>query len=83
MVIQRLLFTDLDNEIKNLAKKNIKVLTYINPYLNTKGSLYREADGLGHFVKNSSGQTYVSDFGEFYCGTIDLTKPAAVTWYKG
>lgn len=66
----------------NLSKRGVKVLTYINPYLNAEGDLFKEADSLGHFVKNSTDQTFVSDFGEFYCGTIDLTNPAAVEWYK-
>ena len=40
------------------------------------------ADELGYFVKNASNQTFVNDFGEFFCGTIDLTNPAAYQWYK-
>ena len=40
------------------------------------------ADELGYFVKNASNQTFVNDFGEFFCGTIDLTNPAAYKWYK-
>ena len=33
-------------------------------------------------MKNASNQTFVNDFGEFFCGTIDLTNPAAYRWYK-
>ena len=40
------------------------------------------ADGHGYFVKNASNQTFLSDLGEFLYGTIDLTNPAAFSWYK-
>lgn len=61
----------------------MRVLTYINPYLNIDGPLFKEADAHGYFVKNTTGQTLIKDFGEFYCGTLDLTYPDAVQWYKG
>ena len=73
----------MDKEIPKLNARGIKVLTYINPYLNIEGPLFKEADALGHFVKNASGQTYIADFGEFFCGTLDLTKDDAIAWYKG
>ena len=40
------------------------------------------ADEHGYFVKNASNQTFLNDFGEFFCGTIDLTNPDAYQWYK-
>ncbi|XP_067943402.1 sulfoquinovosidase-like [Watersipora subatra] len=75
-------YPGLDEEIKKLNARGIKLLTYINPYLNAEGDLFKEADSFGYFVKNSSDQTHINDFGEFFCGTIDLTNPAAVAWYK-
>ncbi|XP_076469178.1 sulfoquinovosidase-like [Babylonia areolata] len=75
-------YPDLKNEVQRLRSRNIRVLTYINPYLNFEGELFKVADERGYFVKNSSGQTFVNDFGEFFCGTIDLTNPAAYAWYK-
>jgi len=62
--------TGLDTEIPKLKARGVRVLVYINPYLNIEGPLFKEADSLGYFVKNSSDQTYIADFGEFYCGTI-------------
>lgn len=72
----------MDKEIPKLNARGIKVLTYINPYLNIEGRLFKEADKLGHFVKNETGQTYIADFGEFFCGTLDLTSEPAIEWYK-
>ena len=60
----------------------VYVLAYINPNLNIEGHLFKEADTLDYFVKNSTGDTYVVNYGEFYCGIIDLTNPEATEWYK-
>lgn len=59
------------------------MLGYINPNLNAKGDLFKEAADKGYFVKNISGLPYLTDFGEFYCGTVDFTNPVARDWYKG
>ncbi|KAK7503683.1 hypothetical protein BaRGS_00005222 [Batillaria attramentaria] len=75
-------YPDLPAEISRLREKGIRVLGYINPYLHQEGELFKVADANGYFVKNTTNQTYISDFGEFYCGTIDLTNPAAYDWYK-
>lgn len=75
-------YPELDMVIKELQEEGVHFLAYINPHLNSEGELFKEADNQGYFVKNSTGQTYVSDFGEFYCGTIDFTNPNAWDWYK-
>ena len=75
-------FTGLDKEIPKLKARGIRVLTYINAYFNIEGPLFKEADALGLFVKNDTNQTYISDFGEFFVGTLDLTNPSATEWYK-
>ncbi|XP_077998213.1 sulfoquinovosidase-like [Glandiceps talaboti] len=75
-------YPNLDKEIKKLKDEGIAVLTYISPYLNKEGDLFKIADANGYFVKTPEGDTYVADFGEFYCGTIDLTNPDAWNWYK-
>ena len=55
---------------------------YINPYLVEGGVLFREAAEKGYFVKNAAGEDYLFDFGEFNCGVVDLSDPAAFSWYK-
>ena len=56
---------------------------YINPYLVEGGQLFREAEAQGYFVRRADGSSYLFDFGEFNCGVVDLTLPAAFDWYKG
>nr|XP_006819720.1 PREDICTED: uncharacterized protein LOC100369482 [Saccoglossus kowalevskii] len=75
-------YPNLREEIQNLKNEGIGVLTYVNPYLNIEGDLFKEGDALGYFVKNTAGDTYVADFGEFFCGTLDFTNPDAYEWYK-
>lgn len=77
------LFKGLDNEIRNLKRQGVHVLAYINPNLNIDGDLYKEGEQLGVFVKNSSGLPYITDFGEFFCATVDLTSESARNWYIG
>lgn len=55
---------------------------YINPYLVEGGVLFNEAAEKGYFVKRADGSDYLFDFGEFDCGVVDLTSPAAFDWYK-
>ena len=75
-------YPNLDTEIVKLKAQGVRVFAYINPNLNREGDLFKEADGQGLLVKNSSGDTYIVDYGEFYCGIVDLTNPEAVEWYK-
>lgn len=55
---------------------------YINPYLVEGGVLFSEAKEQDFFVKRPDGSDYLFDFGEFDCGIVDLTNPAAFEWYK-
>ncbi|XP_070561503.1 sulfoquinovosidase-like isoform X3 [Ptychodera flava] len=75
-------YPNLDKVIQTLKARGIGVLAYISPYLNHEGDLFKIADKNGYFVKTPEGNSYVADFGEFYCGTIDFTNPAAYDWYK-
>ena len=59
------------------------MLAYINPNLNSKGQLFAEASSRQYLVKNETGNTFLLDFGEFYCGIVDMTNPDAYNWYKG
>ncbi|KAJ6636223.1 Sulfoquinovosidase [Pseudolycoriella hygida] len=64
--------------------KNIRVLSYINPSLNIEGNVFKEGEQFGYFLRQEDDlqRTYVQDFGEFYCGTVDVWNSEAVNWYK-
>lgn len=76
------LYPNLSKKISIWEKDDLKFLAYINPYVANDTDMYTEADNKGYFAKNSSGDTYLVDFGEFYCGVIDFTNPKAFTWFK-
>eukprot|EP00939_MAST-03C_sp_MAST-3C-sp1_P003041 g3041.t1 len=46
-------------------------------------NLFREAESLGHLVRNKKNETYLLNSGSetFTFGSIDLTKPSAREWY--
>lgn len=75
-------YPELDSKIGEWNKKDIKFLGYLNPYVVNTGELFAEAQKLGLLAKNSEGEDYLVDFGEFYCGIIDFTNPEGYAWYK-
>ena len=76
----REMYPDLDKAIA--ADANTRWMGYINPYLVEGGVLFNEAQSHGYFVKKQNGEDYLFDFGEYDCGVVDLTMPAAYEWYK-
>lgn len=78
-----LIVIGLDEAIGSLRNQGIQVLVYINPNLNIQGELFKTGDSKGYMLKNNRNVTIMADFGEFRCGTVDLTNPKAFNWYKG
>lgn len=76
------MYPGLPDKISELHERGIRFLGYVNPYLVNDGELYREGKELDVFAKHADGSDYLVDFGEFYCGVVDLTKPEAYAWFK-
>ncbi len=77
------MYPGLTEKIKEYKQKGIRFLAYNNCYLVNDGDLYQQAKEKGYFATAMDGGEYLVDFGEFYCGVIDLTNPEAYDWYKG
>lgn len=75
-------YPKLDQKIVEWKQKGIRFLGYINPYVAVEGQLYKEANEKGYLALNEAGETYLVDFGEFYCGVVDFTNEEATEWYK-
>lgn len=75
-------YPNLKEEIKKLDRENVAFLTYICPFLLENESLFNEAKSHGYLALTKQGSVYKEDFGEFYCGIVDLTNPMAFDWYK-
>ena len=76
------MYPGLPEKIQELNEKGIQFLGYVNPYLVKGSELFEEAQKNGYFAKRHDGTDYLVDFGEFDCGVIDLTDPAAYDWFK-
>ncbi|XP_013409261.1 uncharacterized protein LOC106172883 [Lingula anatina] len=77
------LYPNLDQEIIALRRDHdVHVLGYINPNMNIEGDMYKEAAGKGYVVKNAQNGPLQVNFGDFFCGIVDLTNPEAFEWYK-
>lgn len=76
------MYPQLPQRIKEYEADGKCFLGYINPYLVNDGKLYQEGFEKGYFATDRNGETYLVDFGEFYCGVVDLTNPDAYEWFK-
>lgn len=76
------LYPNLDEKIKELNSKGIKVLGYCNPFLAVEKPLYKEASEKGYCVKNKEGKDYYVTITTFPAAMIDLTNPDAYQWIK-
>ena len=72
----------LPDRIADLAARGIRFLGYVNPYLANDGIQYQEALAAGYLaLRQDSDEPYLVDFGEFDCGVVDFTNPAALDWF--
>ncbi|MBO4893494.1 MAG: alpha-glucosidase [Clostridia bacterium] len=78
----RELYPRLDEKIKELNLKGIKVLGYCNPFLAIEKPLYDEATEKGYCVKDKDGDDYLVKITTFPAAMLDLTNPEAWEWMK-
>ena len=75
-------YPQLPEKMAELKARGIRFLGYINPYLVNDGLSFQEGEEKGYYCKGADGKTCLIDFGEFYCGGVDLTNPEAFHWFK-
>jgi alpha-glucosidase len=74
-------YPGLRQRIAELNDDGIRFLGYVNPYLCVDGPLFEIAEAAGYFATDAAGKTALVDFGEFDCGVVDFTNPAAAEWF--
>lgn len=74
-------YPNLRQKITELGNEGIRFLGYVNPYLCVDGPLFPVAEAKGYFATDNAGKTALVDFGEFDCGVVDFTNPAAADWF--
>lgn len=76
------LYPNLKQQIKTWHDQGLAFLSYINPYVVDDSDMFAQGASQGYFAKDQKGEIYRVDFGEFYCGVVDFTNPAAFQWFK-
>lgn len=78
-----------DQLIDDLDQRDIRMLTYVNPFLVDVSdqsfftrNLYIEAREQDFLVKDAMGMPYAITNTTFDAGLLDLTNPDAVTWFE-
>jgi alpha-glucosidase len=74
-------YPDFVARLAALRARGVRFLGYVNPYLCVDGTLFPEAEAAGLLATDAAGATARVDFGEFDCGVVDFTNPAAVAWF--
>jgi alpha-glucosidase len=75
-------YPDLPARIAELAGRGIRFLGYVNPYIANDASMFAEGADAGYFaLRQDSDEIALVDFGEFDCGVVDFTNPAAADWF--
>ena len=75
-------YPDLPAQIAALADRGIRFLGYINPYIASDAAMFAEGTASGYFaLQADSDDVALVDFGEFDCGVVDFTNPAACDWF--
>ena len=74
-------YPGLAARIAALRTRSIRFLGYVNPYLCADGTLFPEAAAAGYLATDAAGRAALVDFGEFDCGVVDFTNPAASAWF--
>ena len=87
--VDRTLYPDWEQLIRELSAEGVRVLAYFNPFLadpagwpGERRSLYGEAKDRGLLVKKADGSIYAVGNGGFEAGLVDLTNSAARTFLK-
>lgn len=75
---------------EQLEDENIKLMTYINPYLvdvsgksSYRRNMFEEASEAGYLVEKQEGGPYEIEITDFSAAPLDLTNPGARDWMKG
>jgi alpha-glucosidase (family GH31 glycosyl hydrolase) len=83
-------YPDWDSLVESLKQKNIRLMTYVNPFLcddvgqkkNHRRNHFREAAEGGYLVRNRDGEPYRVRISDFSASLVDLTNPGARRWIK-
>ena len=77
-----LLYPKLKDAIRQLRKRGVRFLAYINPYLVKGSRLYKLCEKKNYLIRHRDGSVYHIKSTTFEAGMLDLTDPEAVRYIK-
>ena len=77
------LYPDLPGLIKQLNAKGVRFLGYFNPFIHPQLDQWAEAVKNDYLIRQPDGQPYVPLISVHADSMLDLTNPAAVSWFQG
>jgi alpha-glucosidase len=87
--VDRAHYPDWDALVAELAARDVRVLTYVNPFMVDAGERgpgypnhFAEARARGFLVRAADGNPYMIRNTSFSAGLLDLSSPAARQWIK-
>ncbi|WP_445505412.1 TIM-barrel domain-containing protein [Niallia sp. 03091] len=75
-------FANPKESMEKLAKKGVKTVPIVDPYIQVTANNFNEGDRNGYFVKDASGNTIIYDAWYGKAGLVDFTNPKAVDWFN-
>ncbi|MFS0637879.1 TIM-barrel domain-containing protein [Mesobacillus foraminis] len=75
-------FANPKQSMEELAKKGVKMVPIVDPYIQVTADSFNEGDRNGYFVKDASGNTIIFDAWYGKSGLVDFTNPKAVEWFN-
>ncbi len=75
-------FANPKESMEQLAKKGVKTVPIVDPYIQVTANNFNEGDRNGYFVKDTSGNTIIYDAWYGKAGLVDFTNPKAVDWFN-
>ena len=68
--------------MNTLHEQGFQVMLWICPYFSPDSETFRQLDRKGFFLKDRRGGTYMRRWWNGYSASLDLTNPAAVTYFQ-
>jgi len=75
-------FPDPKGMMDTLHGQGFKVMLWICPYFSPDSETFRLLNRNGYVLKDKSGGPYIAKWWNGHSASLDLTNPAAVTWFQ-
>ncbi len=76
-------FPDPKGMLRRYRERGLRICVWINPYIAQQSPLFTEGMERGFLLKKANGDVWQTDRWQAGMGILDVTNPAAVTWFQG